>query len=206
MSPHTRNAFTLPHDEIARRVADEHAIELELDRLEDLFEEPAIDPFEDRPRSLHAGIEELGTMLAALRQLPDDLTVRITLPAGALAALSETEVEAAIHRRAELLAADSWRKAMAVRNMGRRQTPLGVVIGLIGGFTAYGAAYLAGQVDSDWAAAGLLVIAAIAIAVGWIVGWVTIESAILDWRLDAHTADAYQLLADARVELLPRDP
>jgi hypothetical protein len=67
-------------------------------------------------------------------------------------------------------------------------------------------AYAASQAHSDannaWAVA-LLVLAALALGYGWIVGWVTVEAAILDWRLDAHKADVYLLVSQARVELTP---
>jgi len=172
-------------DDVRRRVADDQVIELELDRVEDLFVEPTIDPFDGRSLALRSGVEELGATLTTLRRLPDELTVRVILPPEALTARPAAQVEAAFHRQAQVLAAASWREGMAVRIMGRRQTPLGLVIGVVGGFTAYGLAYLAHQAHdrgSNPQAVALLVVAALALGSGWIVGWVTVESAILDWR------------------------
>jgi hypothetical protein len=201
MRRQTRSARA--HEDIARRVVADQIIELELDRIEDLFARPSLDPFDGPPRHLAAGIEELGAMLLTLRRLPDNVTVRLVLPPAALAMHPATDVEAAFHSRAVLLGARSWRQAMAVRSMGRSQTPLGIVIGLVGGFAAYGFAYLALQANADAAKAALLALAALALTLAWIVGWVTVEAAILDWRLDARTAGAYDLLARAPVELVP---
>jgi hypothetical protein len=154
---------------------------------------------------LNPGIEELVATLCTLRRLPDALTARIALPDAARAERPAADVEAAIHQRAQLLAVASRRDALAVRSQGRSQSPLGIVIGLVGGFSAYGLAYLAKQTHDDAVAVALLVVAALALAVGWIVGWVVLEAWILDWRTDARKADACELLADARVELVAID-
>jgi hypothetical protein len=198
---HTGTAHV--HEAVARKVVADRVIELELDRTEDLFTRPSLDPFDGPPRHLDTGIEELGATLMTLRRLPDNVTVRLALPPAALAAHPAADVEAAVHQRAALLAAASWRDAMAVRSMGLSQTPLGIVIGLVGGFAAYGFAYLALQADADAAKAALLALAALALTLAWIVAWVTVEAAILDWRLDARKAGAYDLLARAPVELVP---
>ena len=207
VAPHRSTARSL--DDIARRVADEQLVDVELDRVDDLFDAPSLDPFDTRSLPLRAGLEEIGATLATLRRLPADLTVRVLLPPAAFGAHPAVEVEEAVHRRAEALAAAAWRDATAVRSMGRRQTPLGLLIGLVGGFAAYGLAYVASQAHSDGhdaEAVALLVVAALALGYGWIVGWVTVESAILDWRLDAHRTDVYLLLSRARVELVPTSP
>jgi hypothetical protein len=192
-------------DAVAQRIIDDQIIDLELDRIDDLFTAPSIDPFDDRALPLNPGIEEIVATLCTLRRLPIALTVRIALPGAARAERPAADVEAAIHRRAQLLAVASQRDALAVRSQGRSQSPLGIVIGLVGGFSAYGLAYLAKQTHAAAAAVALLVVAALALAIGWIVGWVVLEAWILDWRPDARKADACELLADARVELVAID-
>jgi hypothetical protein len=127
-------------DAVAQRIVDDQVIDLELDRIDDLFTTPSIDPFDDRALPLNPGIEELVATLCTLRRLPDALTVRIALPDAARAERPAADVEAAIHRRAQLLAVASRRDARAVRSQGRSQSPLGIVIGLVGGFSAYGLA------------------------------------------------------------------
>ena len=52
--------------------------------------------------------------------------------------------------------------------------------------------------------AAYAVAAALSLTLAWIVAWVTIESALLDWRLDGRIADAYELLARSIVELVPK--
>ena len=47
----------------------------------------------------------------------------------------------------------------------------------------------------------LLVAAAIALTVAWVVGWVVVEAAILDWRLPARRAAATELLESATLEV-----
>jgi hypothetical protein len=190
---------------VAQRVADDQVIDLELASIDELFTKPTIDPFDDRARPLATGVEDLVATLCTMRRLPDALTVRIALPDAARGERPAADVEAAVHRRAELLAIASQRDALAVRSLGRSQSPLGVVIGLVGGFTAYGLAYLARQSDDDATAVALLVVAALALGIGWIVGWVVLEAWILDWRPDARRADACELLADAHVELVAID-
>ena len=149
---------------------------------------------------MRAGIIELGETLTALRRLPDELSVRIVVPPAALGARPAADVEAAVHRRAEVLAAASSH-VMAVRNMGRRQTPLGILIGLVTGAIAFGFAYLARQSRERPGRCGLRGGTALSLTLAWIVAWVTIESALLDWRLDGRIADAYELLARSNVHV-----
>lgn len=119
-------------DDSLRRITDTQVIDPTLDRVDDLFAKPSSDLFEDRPRFLRTGIEELGATLASLRRLPDNLTVRIALSVDEVAVHPAAAIEEALHRRAELFAAESRRDALTIRNMGRRQTPLGIVLGLVG--------------------------------------------------------------------------
>jgi hypothetical protein len=189
-------------DDAARRIAADQILTLELDRVDDLFTRPSIDPFDGRARSVGAGIDELAAALSTVRRLPQALTVRIALPDAAVSERPAPDVEAALHRQAEMMAVASRRDALTVRSLGRRQSPLGIMIGLAGGFSAYGLAYLARQSDNDATAVALLIVAALALGIGWIVGWVVIEAWVLDWRPDARRADSCDLLARAHVELV----
>ncbi len=74
---------------------------------------------------------------------------------------------------------------MAVRSMGRRQLPLGIIIAVVSALAAYGAGYLASTVDNVAAKSLLVVTAGIAITVAWVVSWMVIESTTLDWRQSA---------------------
>jgi hypothetical protein len=65
---------------------------------------------------------------------------------------------------------------------------------------AYVLAYLATQVDGG--GAGLLAVTAMfVITVAWVVSWVIVEAAVLDWRPAARQAAAFDLLARARLEV-----
>ena len=78
------------------------------------------------------------------------------------------------------------------------------MIGLAAAAAAFGFAELASRAGGDVGVAAYAVAAALSLTLAWIVGWVTIESALLDWRLDGRMADAYELLARSIVELVPK--
>jgi hypothetical protein len=129
----------------------------------------------------------------------------VLLPPDAPAAPTPAEAEAALHRRAAYLASVSWREGMAVRAMGRSQLPLGLAIALAAAVIAYGAAALASDADG-WSFGLLAVVGGLAITIAWVVSWMVIESATLDWRPGARQAAAYDLLARARLEVAREAP
>jgi len=192
-------------ESIVERVEREHVIDVRVRTVAELFSDPEVDPFEEHAGSYRAGVVELGAALACVRRLPDELTVRVLLPSSEIEPSLAERTEAAVHRRASNLAAVSWRDAMAVRSMGRRETPLGVVIALVSAAVAYASAYGLSSADTWWAMAVFAVVAGLGLTVAWVVAWVTIEAAVLDWRQDKRAAEAYELLAEAHVELVPAD-
>jgi hypothetical protein len=187
------------------RLQEEQLVVLPLDRLEDLLCEPDVDSFSDsfspRRGPYRSGVDDLTLTLAAAKRLPDQLTVRIVLSPETPATIPRADVEAALHRRAADMASESWREAMATRSMGRRQTPLGIGIGIVAAVIAYTAGYLATVADTAAGRGALVVVAMIALTVAWVVGWVVVEAAILDWRLPARRAAACELLATATLEI-----
>ncbi len=140
-------------------------------------------------------------MSAAVR-LPDELTVRVVLPPGTPRAVPTAQAQAALRRQATDAASASWRAAMAVRSMGRRQLPLGITIAVVSAIVAYVAGYLASTVDNVAGKSLLVVTAGIAITVAWVVSWMVIESTTLDWRQSARQAFAYDLVARAILEVV----
>jgi hypothetical protein len=189
-------------DETLARLAEDHVVVLALDDLADLVNEPAADPFRPHRSPSHAGIDDLAATLTAAARLPDDLTVRVALATPAAPNVSVADAEAAMHRAADEATWDAWREAMAVRNMGKRQLPLGLGITGVAVLCAYGSAYLASQASSPWLVALFAAIAGIAITVAWVVSWMVVESTILDWRPAGRTAAAYDLLARAKLEVV----
>lgn len=89
-----------------------------------------------------------------------------------------------------------------MRSMGRRQLPLGIAIALVAAIVAYAAAYGALEVDNVAARGLLLVVSGVAITVAWVFSWMVVESAFVDWREPARRANAYDLLARARLEVV----
>ena len=197
---HTQRASTQLDENLAR-VAAEHVIELELDELADLLVEPDVRPFQARRSPYRSGVEELALTLSAAERLPETLTVRVVLPHNRSAEVPNETVQAAFRSRAADLTSESWREAMAIRSMGRRQLPLGIGIGIGAAVAAYVAAFFATVADTAAGRAAFVVVAAIALTVAWVVGWVVVEAAILDWRLPARRAAACELLESATIEI-----
>jgi len=188
------------------RLARDRLLVLTLDRLEDLLQDPQADPFTIRSGPSRPGIDDLALTLCAAGQLPDELTVRVLLPPSSEPSVSPEQAEAALRRRAADMASASWRAAMAVRSMGRRQMPLGLAIAFVSAVVAYGAGYLASTVDAVFARGALIAVAGLAITVAWVVSWMVIESSIIDWRQSSRQAYAYDLLARATLEVTTDTP
>ncbi len=184
------------------RLERDHVVELTLDDLNELFSEPDTASFTPRRGPYRSGLDDLALTLSAARRLPDQLTVRIVLAPAASPSVPTATAQAAMHERACDLATVSWRQAMAVRSMGRRQLPIGLLIAAVAAFVAYGAAYLAGVVDHLAGRAGLVVLAGLAITIAWVASWMVVESTYFDWRQSARQASAYELLAGATLEVI----
>jgi hypothetical protein len=183
------------------RLEREHLVVLHLDDLDRLLCEPGTDAFALRDGPYRAGIDDLALTLSAAVRLPSDLTVRVVVPLGTSPTVPTAQAQAALRQRAADSASASWRAAMAVRSMGRRQLPVGITIAVVSAVIAYGTGYLAGTVDNVAAKSLLLVTAAIAITMAWVVSWMVIESTTLDWRQAAREAFSYDLIARAILEV-----
>jgi hypothetical protein len=189
-------------DEALARIEQDEVVELALDDLRDLLVEPEDVAFEIRRSPYRAGVEDIALTLAAAERLPDQLTVRVILPPNQTPSASVEVAQAALRSRAADLAGESWREAVAIRSMGRRQLPLGIVVGIGAAAVAYIAAYFASVVETAAVRGVLVVTAMIALTVAWVVGWVVVEAAILDWRLPARRAAGCELLAKATLEVI----
>ena len=170
-------------DETVARLDREHLLVIQLDDLRDLLVEPDTEPFAP-PRWQRGGAP-----------------VRVILPNGASPDVPVAEAQAALRSRAAYLASVAWRDAMAVRNMGRRQLPLGLVFALVSLVIAYAAAAAANDAHSAFAIAAWVVVAAITITVAWVVSWMVIEYRYFDWREAGRKASAYELIARSTLEI-----
>ncbi len=188
-------------DETLTRLNREHLLVIELGDIAHLLVGPNTEPFVAQRGPAEPGVDDLAATLAAAKALPDDLTVRVILPDGASPHVSLAAAEAALHVRAAQRAAVVWRDAMAVRNMGRRQLPLGLVIALLSWAIAYTAAAAAASVDSALLIGLFAVVAAITLTIAWVVSWLVIETGYFDWRQEGVKASAYELIARCALEI-----
>ena len=113
------------------RLNREHLLVIELGDLAQLLVAPETGTFVPQRGPIRPGVEDLAATLAAAKALPEELTVRVILPHGTSPDVPVAEAQAALRSRAANLASVVWRDAMAVRNMGRRQLPLGLVIAVL---------------------------------------------------------------------------
>ena len=88
---------------------------------------------------------------------------------------------------------------MAVRSTGLAQLPAGMAIAAASWIAAYVLGYLATRVDGEERA--FAVTAMLSITIAWVVSWVIVEAAVLDWRPPARQAAAFDLLSRARLEV-----
>ncbi len=183
------------------RLEREHLVEIRLDDLEGLLREPDLGPFALRRGPRRAGIEDLALTLSAAKFQPDELTVRVVLPA-APAPASIDEAQVAMQRASQDAAHAAWREAVSVRNMGLRQLPFGIAIAMISAVAAYAFAYLGGSIDTLAVRVLCFVLGGMAITVAWVVSWIVVEATMLDWRDPARQADAYDLLSRATLEVV----
>jgi hypothetical protein len=187
------------------RLERDQLLVLVLDDLDGLLRDPDADPFTPRGGPNRAGIEDLALTLSAAERLPDKLTVRVLLPPVASPTVSTTAAQAALHQSARDSASASWRDAMAVRSMGRRQLPAGLAVAVVAAFVAYGAAYLASVVDNLAGKGILVVVAGLAITIAWVWSWMVVESTFFDWQPSARRSHAYDLLARSTLEVVTTD-
>ena len=188
-------------DETLARLDREHLLVIELGDLAYLLAEPDTDPFVPLRGPAQPGVDDLAATLAAAKVLPEELTVRVILPPGAQADVPAADAQAALHSRAAYLASVAWREAMAVRSMGRRQLPLGVVVSVLSAVIASVAGFLASSIDSTLWAGVLVVVAALMITIAWVVSWMVVETSFFDWRQASRAAAAYELLARCTLEI-----
>lgn len=184
-----------------RRIADDHVVVIELESIEHLLVAPDRNPFEVQRGPSSAGLDDLGLTLASVPGLPDRLTVRAVLPAGATPSMPLERAQAAMRTAAAERSTVAWREGMAVRSMGRRQTPIGIAIAFVSALVAYLFWFLLSEAESNWWKVVAALLGGIFITIAWLVSWMVIEFAMVDWRLSGRKAAVYALLAEATLEV-----
>ena len=194
-------------DETFARLNREHLLEIELGDLAHLFVAPDTELFVPQRGPAQPGVDDLAATLAAAKTMPDGLKVRVILPKGASPDVPVAEAQAALHSLAADRASVAWRDGMAVRNMGRRQLPLGLVVAffsMLGAYALAGAATEANKpkADSTLLEVGALLFGAgVLISIAWIISWMVIEYRYFDWREAGRKASAYELIARCTLEI-----
>jgi hypothetical protein len=184
------------------RLQREHVLAIELTDLVDLVRDPEADALTRRGGPLQSGMEDLAATLSAARRLPPELTVRVTVAHDDPTGPTPGDVEAALHRHAGYQSTVVWRDAMFERSMGWRQLLPGMAIAALSWALAYVFGFLATQVEG--AGIGLLLVTAmLSITIAWVASWWVVETVIFGWRPSARRAAAYDLLARARLEVVP---
>lgn len=202
MRPHLPAHHELDADLL--RLDRERLAVIALDRLPDLVRAPEVDPFTVSRSPRRSGVEELGATLTAAKRLPPSLTVRVVLPAGAPVEPAVPEVQAAFQREAAYQSTVAWRDGMAIRSMGLRQLPLGMTVAIIAWVISSVAALVARD-SSGIEMVVMAVVAMVSLTIAWVVSWQVVEFTMVDWRLGARRADAYDLLARATLEVVVED-
>ena len=179
------------------RLQRDHLVVIELDDLRHMLVEPDVDLFATGHGRVGTGLDDIAATLCAAKTLPDELTVRVVIPTVSAGSAMAPDVQSAFQRHAEHRATVAWREAMTVRNLGRRQLPLGLTISFVCAVLASAAGYFATDVESGLSAGILIVVAGLLITVAWVVSWMVIETAFVDWRPAGREAMAYELLAQA---------
>ena len=146
-----------------------------------------------------SGVETLVGVLDSALRLPATLVVRISMPGEGR--ISEPQVDA-FRGHCRTQANDVWREAMTLRQGGFRELPRALSFSVIAGVFGVVSGYFAEGTDSTLLMVLLYAVAFVAVIAAWTIGWAPIEQAMFDWRAPGHTAAVYELLSQARVEVV----
>jgi hypothetical protein len=169
----------------------DRAIDIELSSLGQLL---------DGGGSNESGLDTVVGILDSALRLPATLVVRITVPGG-----GDHEPDIGAFRdRCHVQATDSWREAMILRQGGIRELPRALLLALTAAALGVVSGYFAQGSNSTLLMVLLYAVAFIAVIAAWTIGWIPIEQAMFDWRAPGHTAAVYELLSQARIEVVER--
>ena len=179
-----------------RRLKRDRTIDVDLESPDQLLESNSRDG---------SGVDQLVGILDSSLRLPPMLIVRIALPGQG--DVHEPDV-GAFHDYCRVQANTAWREAMTLRQGGIRELPRALLLSIAAAALGVVAGYFAQNTDSTLLMVILYAVAFIAVIAAWTIGWTPIEQALFDWRAPGHTAAAYELLSQARVEVVqqPREP
>ncbi len=179
-----------------RRLKRDRTIDVELDSPDQLLDSDGRDG---------SGVDHLVGILDSSLRLPPTLVVRIALPPEG--DVHEPDV-GAFHDYCRVQADTAWREAMTLRQGGIRELPRALLFSIAAATLGVAAGYFAQNTDATLLMVILYAVAFVAVIAAWTIGWTPIEQALFDWRAPGHTAAAYELLSQARVEVVrqPLEP
>lgn len=153
-------------------------IRLELNSIDQLFQDPVFDPFTPDSRSL-SGIDELLNQMHELsgRELEAMRRLAIALPAGAVAPGLDLEVKQALQRYCDEMIAQNERDLREVRRGGRRQLPYSLVVIVLG----TGVVYLVSQLLGSWSTELTVFLSGALSILAWVALWQPFQAFIYDW-------------------------
>ncbi len=188
-----RTSESVPGEPVHPESSGNEAIEIRVERLEQLFD--MLDPFPFRKRSLDKSAEDY--IVGWARELPRNLPLRIIVhaPGDDLGPEQGTDLEGALRNffdyRAQLCSGD----IRELFRIGRRSLAIGIVV-LV--FCLSTAELLAGRAPL-WPIEGILHQSLLIL--GWVANWRPLEIFLYDWWPLVRHRDLYRRLALARVSL-----
>jgi hypothetical protein len=182
----------------SRPARPQHEVTLRLDRLEEMFSPPAVDPF-GGTANLRSGVERLVAELQMLRP-QGSVRATIVLPAAQFDPGSEGQLRASVDRYCEMRIGDLERERAALRYDGISALAIGVPI-LLFVLLLSQAVRHSGMPEflrSFWADYVLLVIA-------WVALWYPLDTLFYYGRPHTHELRALRALGRTEIVLVPAD-
>lgn len=179
-------------DAAHERLAQERTLELEL---------PTFDCLLDAGGSGEVGIDSLAGILVSARHLPDDVNVFVIVSEPTA---DEPEAERAFRNYCGRQAAAAWCRATTIRRAGIRQLVPCLLAAIAVVAVAAVCGTLAEGTGTKALAALLYAVGGVGVIAAWVIIWMPIEEILFDWRPEARIANAYEVLARSRVDVVKR--
>ena len=175
-----------------------NSISIELNGIEELFQEPEFDPYDPDCRC-ESGIADLYNQTKNISR-KEDLQIEISLPSGAQQDKTREEIEAAIIRYCDVQITHSDREITEIRHQGLRDMGWASLISillLIGSFLVTQLTFLPEFI--------IYLLATWAGIIAWVALWPPLDSILYEWSPYRQTKLRYEQMKTAQVMLNYRD-
>ena len=172
-------------------------ITVELNSIDDLFQEPDFDPFDPHSRC-ESGIADLYNQTQNLPR-KETLQIELKLSSEAAQVKSKVDIEAAIKRYCDVKIAQSDREINAIRHQGMRDMGWASVISillLLGAFLVTQLTLLPDVI--------IYLLATGAGIIAWVTLWPPLDSILYEWSPYRQTKLRYEQLKSAQLILVDR--